>query len=621
MKEICFLIADTYLKDTILHTLTAYYPEWPKGTLPKIEIIDFPRLVPQAKELLQTGTKVIITNSGAHQILQEHIKSIPLLCLYSSTPDVLYTLSALEAYRKIHLLLNKNFMFRLENCPPRLREKLQLYPPYKAEAPYEHLLSLIRKIPPAPATALVGCTLLPQIAPRLPFPTFPIYPGESVILSALNYARELLNFQRHTQRQLSIVTSILSHVEEGIILHNAEGRISHLNKKTEQFFQLSQMPQHIRQISPDLHRTTAGKETLITRPPYTLVATADTFKINKETHTIITLRDITKLQRLEKNIRYKLTRTGLTATHTFAHIHTVDPEMKRIIALAQKFAAYNEPLLIQGDSGTGKELFAQSIHNAGPRRHGPFVVVNCAALPPELLESELFGYVGGAFTGARKEGKIGYFELAHTGTIFLDEINSMSPAIQSKLLRVLENKQIMRIGSDYVIPLDIRIISAANTDILQAVRENRFRRDLFFRLHTLTLNLPSLNERPADILYLFSLFTEKIAGRPAKIPPALQQVLQQHCWWGNIRELYSVALRYHILAPQTPDRYDELFDTPHTVTAPPEPTLGTINLKQLHRDMDNLIIQELLRQGFSKTRIAQLLQISRQTLFNKERNQ
>ena len=295
--------------------------------------------------------------------------------------------------------------------------------------------------------------------------------------------------------------------------------------------------------------------------------------------------------------------------------------MKRLIALAQKFAAYNEPLLIQGDSGTGKELFAQSIHNAGPRRHGPFVVVNCAALPPELLESELFGYVGGAFTGARKEGKIGYFELAHTGTIFLDEINSMSPAIQSKLLRVLENKQIMRIGSDYVIPLDIRIISAANTDILQAVRENRFRRDLFFRLHTLTLNLPSLNERPADILYLFSLFTEKIAGRPAKIPPALQQVLQQHCWWGNIRELYSVPLRYHILAPQTPDRYDELFDTPHTVTAPPAPALGTINLKQLHRDMDNLIIQELLRQGFSKTRIAQLLQISRQTLFNKERNQ
>ena len=111
-------------------------------------------------------------------------------------------------------------------------------------------------------------------------------------------------------------------MEEGIILHDAEGRISHLNKKTEQFFQLSQMPQHIRRISPDLHRTTAGKETIITRPPYTLVATADTFKINKETHTIITLRDITELQRLEKNIRYKLTRTGLTATHTFAHIHT-----------------------------------------------------------------------------------------------------------------------------------------------------------------------------------------------------------------------------------------------------------------------------------------------------------
>lgn len=617
MKEICFLIADTYLKDTICHTLSTYYPQIPKTQFPKIEIIEFPRLILQAKELIKNGTKVIITNSGAHQILQEKINAFPLLCLYSSTTDVLYTLSQLHAYKKIHLLLNKNFMFRIETCPAHLRKKLIIHPPYNLEAPFEHLLSLIRKIPPSPHTALVGCTLLPQLTDHLPLPTFPIYPSESVILSALNFAHELIQFHTKTQKQLSILTSILSHIEEGIILHDATGHISHFNRKTKQFFNIQKFPKKIEEISTELKYTEPSKETIITQTPYTLVATANTFKINKETHSIITLRDITRLQRLEKNIRYKLTRTGLTATHHFNDIHTINSNMKKIISLAQQFSLYDEPILIQGDSGTGKELFAQSIHNASSRSHGPFVAVNCAALPPELLESELFGYVGGAFTGARKDGKIGYFELAHTGTIFLDEINSMSPAIQTKLLRVLETKQVMRIGSDYVIPLDIRIISASNDDIIQAVCNNTFRRDLFFRLHTLTLNLPALDERPDDIIYLFELFTKKITGSTKKIPAALKQVLQQHHWWGNIRELYSVALRYHILGLK--DNYQALFDNPSTQKNPLIDIHSmNINLKKLHQDIDTLLIQDLLQQGFTKTQIASILNISRQTLFNKE---
>lgn len=152
----------------------------------------------------------------------------------------------------------------------------------------------------------------------------------------------------------------------------------------------------------------------------------------------------------------------MTASHHFDDIKTVDGNMKKVIQRAATMAEYNAPILIQGESGTGKELFAQSIHNASDRRNGPFVAINCAALTTDLLESELFGYVSGSFTGARKEGKAGLFEMAHKGTIFLDEINSMAPSIQSKLLRVLETKQVMRLGSDYVIPLDIRIISAGN---------------------------------------------------------------------------------------------------------------------------------------------------------------
>lgn len=169
----------------------------------------------------------------------------------------------------------------------------------------------------------------------------------------------------------------------------------------------------------------------------------------------------------------------MTAEHHFRDILTKDEATKQCIHIAKRIAAYDVPILIQGESGTGKELFAQSIHNESPRHNGPFVAINCAALPTDLLDSELFGYVGGSFTGARKNGKAGLFEMAHGGTIFLDEINSMAPSIQSKLLRVIETKQVMRLGSDYVIPLDIRIISAGNSDLQQEVQQGKFRRDLF----------------------------------------------------------------------------------------------------------------------------------------------
>uniref|UniRef100_UPI00124347C7 sigma-54 interaction domain-containing protein n=1 Tax=Megasphaera sp. DJF_B143 TaxID=537288 RepID=UPI00124347C7 len=324
-------------------------------------------------------------------------------------------------------------------------------------------------------------------------------------------------------------------------------------------------------------------------------------------------------QRLEKNIRYKLSRTGLTARHHFSDIKTMDPALQTLIRRAATMASYNAPILIQGESGTGKELFAQSIHNASPRRNGPFVAINCAALPPDILESELFGYVGGTFTGARKEGKAGLFEIAHNGTIFLDEINSMPQDIQSKLLRVLETKQVMRLGSDYVIPLDIRIISASNADIIQSVRKGTFRRDLFFRINTLRLTLPSLNDRPSDIPYLFSYFLNTISGTSVPVPQALKKILTHHHWWGNIRELYSVALRYHIYGDTGDSSYQYLFDTTEEEQTPQLLDTGSLslNMKNLETTIEQILIQELSDKGYTQTDIARLLNVSRQTVFNK----
>ena len=180
--------------------------------------------------------------------------------------------------------------------------------------------------------------------------------------------------------------------------------------------------------------------------------------------------------------------------------------MEDCIQHAKAAAATEYTVLIIGESGTGKELIAQAIHNDSQRKNRPFVGVNCAAIPENLLESELFGYVGGAFTGADKNGKIGYFERANHGTIFLDEIGDVSPAMQAKLLRVIQERQIMRVGSDRVIDLDVRIIAATNKNLLEAVEKERFREDLYYRLNVLQIKMPPLRARKEDIAVLLEYF-------------------------------------------------------------------------------------------------------------------
>lgn len=625
MDRIAFLISDLSMQQMV-HTILDTYKEKLEQHhfIIDVEIIDFPNLVAQAHALVEKGTKVIITTSGAHQILTKAIDSIPILCLYSSTNDALYALRAIAPnYKKIHLLLNENFMFNKEACPPELSEKIVFYPRYSLDKTHLELLERVRQIPVTADTAIVGCPLLPQIANPSQMPIYSIKPSESTMLSVLLYAQELLSFKEKDNQHLSTMSSILSHVTDGIILYSTGGTISHLNKRAADFLGVSATTKNIRDIFPDWveGNKPSFHETIIRRPPYTLIANSDFLLMDSSSHYIMTLRDVTELQRLEKNIRYKLTKTGMTASHHFDDIKTVDGNMKKVIQRAATMAEYNAPILIQGESGTGKELFAQSIHNASDRRNGPFVAINCAALTTDLLESELFGYVSGSFTGARKEGKAGLFEMAHKGTIFLDEINSMAPSIQSKLLRVLETKQVMRLGSDYVIPLDIRIISAGNADLIASVEAGEFRRDLYFRINTLRLNLPPLNDRPDDILYLFTHFVETLSHQKCHLSPALKKVLVQHNWWGNIRELHSVALRYFIFGDTLDKSYDALFDVAdqNKKDALLDTASLTLNMKHLEVTIQQILIEELQEKGYSQKDIAKLLNVSRQTIFNKMR--
>ena len=262
-------------------------------------------------------------------------------------------------------------------------------------------------------------------------------------------------------------------------------------------------------------------------------------------------RDVTYIRKLENSVWEKTKSKGQQAIYTFDDIVSQSEIMKRCIEKARRFAENDLTVLIEGKSGTGKELLAQSIHNQSGRNMAPFVAVNCAALPKSLLESELFGYEAGSFTGARKEGKRGLFEQANRGTIFLDEIGDMPTNLQSRLLRVIQEKQIMRIGSDRIIGVDVRVVAATNKNLKREVEQGRFREDLYYRINVLPLEVPPLNQRKEDILLLFNLFLEE----PETIlSMKLRQILIDHEWEGNVRELENVA-NYFKLMKDTDEPY------------------------------------------------------------------
>lgn len=237
---------------------------------------------------------------------------------------------------------------------------------------------------------------------------------------------------------------------------------------------------------------------------------------------------------------------GNTAMYTFDDIITKSPKMETLIRQAKQIAKTSSSVLIEGESGTGKELLAQSIHNASKRAKAPFVAINCGSISPELLQSELFGYIGGAFTGAAKEGKIGKFELADNGTLFLDEIGEMPLNQQISLLRVLETKTITRMGDHKVIPVNTRIICATNKNLFKEVCAGRFRNDLYFRLNVINLDVPPLRERKEDIYPLIQSILKNFDPEVIEnivITPEQMQSLYQSSWPGNVRQLRNIVER------------------------------------------------------------------------------
>lgn len=265
---------------------------------------------------------------------------------------------------------------------------------------------------------------------------------------------------------------------------------------------------------------------------------------------VVTVQDALMAQRIDRSLRTTQRPRHLVAKHELDDLVGESSSIAKVRRLARAGASHDATVLLTGESGTGKELVAQGIHNASPRRGNPFVAFNCAALPEGLIESELFGHDEGAFTGARRGGKAGLFEIAHTGTIFLDEIGEMPAALQSRLLRVLQEREVMRLGSGRPVPIDVRVIAATHRNLHELVAEGRFRADLYFRLNLLQITLPALRDRRADIPVLAARLLERNAAQyglnekaSRRILTALTPLFDHYDWPGNVRELENLLAR------------------------------------------------------------------------------
>lgn len=384
---------------------------------------------------------------------------------------------------------------------------------------------------------------------------------------------EILGMLNSRESQLDI---LLQTIDAGVIGINPAGNIFLCNENAEKIIGLTEddvINKNGMELFPRIPfkhvlktLESIEEKIIIIHGEYVVVSVSPLVHSNKPYGAVAIMRKYKDTEKKQHKIRKQLVGKGHVAKYQFNDIMGKGSAINKSKSIAKRMANSNSSILITGETGTGKELFAQAIHNSSPRKNYPFVAVNCGAFPESLLESELFGYEEGAFTGARKGGKPGLFELAHNGTLFLDEIAEIPMNLQVKLLRVLQEKEVVRLGGDSIINVDFRVIAATNKNLKSMVNEGKFREDLYYRLNVLPLKIPPLRNRKEDILFLFEETKKQFNGNFVLTEKA-KELLLSHNWDGNVRELincveYLVNLDLKIIdAKDLPFEYEENTDS------------------------------------------------------------
>lgn len=510
------------------------------------------------RELDQSRTHDVIISAGANASLLQSALIMPVVSIKVSGYDLLKALlKARQTSDRVGLGIYKELLPELEAT----KELLQVH---VSQQPYEtvnDIMDCFIRLKEAGYRVIVGSSLVVELAEKNGIVGIMAYSLESIRLS-LESAIQIAELSVLEATRYAKLNAVLQNLHDAVLAVDEHHRITSVNPPMARILCVTAsdvVGLDLREVAPmlTLEDLTTGADSAIESVvmmggrSFLLTHTA-LRESGRLTGALLKLTDALAIQRADTMVRSQRKPRGLTARYHFDHITGTSPALQRTRAVAERCAQSMATVLITGESGTGKELFAQAIHNASLRCERPFVALNCASFPESLLESELFGYEDGAFTGARKGGKAGLFETAHTGTIFLDEIGDMPISLQTRLLRVLQEREVVRLGSQQPIPVDLRVIAATHCNLRERIQNGCFRADLYYRLNILRLSIPSLRERPQDIsvlalkLLLSSMRRQgcNLAADQALAP--LMNILQRYDWPGNVRELENLMERFAV---------------------------------------------------------------------------
>lgn len=581
--------------------------------------------IPIAKRLEEEDAEVFISRGGTAMALRIAGLQTPVVEIPITGKDMT---QALEKARektgkkcpRIGVIAFPNMMQHLIDFLPVLNLDVRCRKITSEEETEKTIKALLEE----GVDILLGGVITVRVADQLSVPAVLLESGESSFIQALEEALRIAYARRLENRRVQELKAILEYAYEGIVAVNEKGIITLFNPAAQKLFGISEQKainRHAKDIIPVLKLETilygggaCSSSSIVHQGNQRVMVNKVPILVHGRTMgAIATFQEVSKIQSLEEQIRRELHVKGHTAKSHFQDIIAYSRVLKETIIMAGKYARTNLSILIQGETGVGKELFAQSIHNASDRSRGPFVAINCAAIPENLLESELFGYVEGAFTGAHRKGKPGLFEIAHRGTIFLDEVSEMPYSLQARLLRVIQEREVMRLGSDRILPIDVRIICATNRDLCSMVDKGVFRSDLYWRLNVLSLIIPPLRERREDILPLIHYFlasSELCGGREWGFKEDAKRFLQEYPWPGNVRELKNFCDR--VAAICTTD----LIGLPELLKYL-EPVAFPIPVTRERKVSKSDILKALKESGGSITKAAQRIGVHRTTIWRK----